>query len=524
VPRRRALGWLLACAPLLAGACAAPAREPGTVVVASGADLESANPLVTVHPLARQVQRYALFVTLARYDSALAARPYWARRWDWSADRTRATLHLAPGLRWHDGRAATARDAAFTLAAARDPAVGSPRAADAAVVTAATAVDDTTLALTFAAPQRDLPGLLCELPIAPAHLLDTVPGAAMRRTAFNLAPVGSGPFRFVARRAGARWEFARNPDFPAALGGPPRLERLVVAVVDEATTKFAGLVSGELDVAGIAPTMASLAAADPALRVVSYPVQFAYALVFNTQRPPFDDARVRRAVGASLDRRRIVSAALAGYGTPATVPVPPDDPRALAASDPRDTAAADALLDAAGWRRGADGVRRRAGRALDVELLTVGSGDNPVEQLVQADLAARGVRLRIRQLELGAFLAAARAPRKAFDLLYTGVPGELSLAHLEAMFASARAGGALDYAGWHAPALDAAFARARAALTDDEARRAWTDAQRLLLAEAPAVWVFHARGVQGLARRLRGVTMDLRGELTTVASWTADGR
>jgi hypothetical protein len=38
------------------------------------------------------------------------------------------------------------------------------------------------------------------------------------------------------------------------------------------------------------------------------------------------------------------------------------------------------------------------------------------------------------------------------------------------------------------------------------------------------VWVFHARGVQGLARRLRGVTMDLRGELTTVASWTADGR
>jgi hypothetical protein len=52
---------------------AAPAG--GTVVVASGADLESANPLVTVHPMARQVQRFALFVTLARYDSALRPDP-----------------------------------------------------------------------------------------------------------------------------------------------------------------------------------------------------------------------------------------------------------------------------------------------------------------------------------------------------------------------------------------------------------------------------------------------------------------
>ena len=126
-------------------------------------------------------------------------------------------------------------------------------------------------------------------------------------------------------------------------------------------------------------------------------------------------------------------------------------------------------------------------------------------------------------MELGAFLAAARAERKTFDLLYTGIPGETSLAHLEAMFATPRAGGALDYAGWHSAALDATFARARAATTDDAAHAAWRDAQGILLREAPAVWVFHARGVQGLARRLRHVTMDLRGELTTVAAWTADG-
>src|SRR2546430_15431566 len=112
---------------LLLGACVAPQRSPDTVVYASGADLESGNPLVTVHPLSRQVQRYMLFVTLARYDSALAPAPYAATRWEWSADRRDLTLHLVSGLTWQDGAPTTAKDAAFTIDAARDPATGYAR-------------------------------------------------------------------------------------------------------------------------------------------------------------------------------------------------------------------------------------------------------------------------------------------------------------------------------------------------------------------------------------------------------------
>ena len=64
-----------------AAACIAPQRNPDTVVYASGTDLESGNPLVTVHSLSRQIQRFALFVTLAKYDSALVPTPYAARSW-----------------------------------------------------------------------------------------------------------------------------------------------------------------------------------------------------------------------------------------------------------------------------------------------------------------------------------------------------------------------------------------------------------------------------------------------------------
>jgi len=514
---------LAVCTLLASGAActAAEARPAGTVVYASGADLESANPLVTIHPLALQIQRYALYVTLARYDDSLRPAPYYARSWRWSRDSTRLTFHLAPGLRWHDGAPTSARDVAFTLDAARDPATGYPRYADLADVESVTAADDSTVVIHFARPATHFPLVLCELPIAPEHLLRDVPRARMRESVFNMYPVGNGPFRFVERRPGQRWVFERNADFPRELGGPPTLERIVIAVVDEAATKFAGLVSGELDVAGISPSMAHLVASDASLRVADYPTLSSSAMIFNTARAPFDDVRVRRAIGVSIDRARLIQAALAGYATPADGPLPTGHPYAAPERPALDTALADSLLDAAGWRRGTGGLRERGGRQLRFDLLTVGSAGNAVEQIIQADLAAVGIRMEIRQREMASFLAEARARPKRFDALFTGIVGDLSLAYISAMYDSRLAGGALDYGGYHTPRLDSLLSRARAAPDGATARDAWLAVQRELVEQAPAVWVYHSRGVQGLSRRLHGVRMDLRGELVTLHDWSA---
>ena len=512
--------WIMTagCAASIAATagCAAGTRPSDVVVYASGSDLESANPLVTIHPLSRQVQRYVLYVTLARYDSALVAQPYFAREWRWSPDRRSLVVSLQQGVTWQDGLPTTARDAVFTLLAARDPATGFARAADLSVLDTAIVVDDSTMALRFRAPQRDVPALFAELPIVPEHLLRAVPPREMRRAAFNLAPVGNGPFRFSGRTAGQRWVFDRNDAFPSAMGGPPSIRQLIVAVVDEPTTKFAGLAAGDIDFAGIAPTMAALAKRDPMIEVLDYPVLFSNALVFNASRPPLSDVRVRRAIDLSIDRQRLVGAALAGYAAPATSAVPVENPFAL--QTPRETASvADSLLDAAGHRRDGSGKRK-----ISLELLTVGSGDNAVEQLIQADLASIGITLSIRQLELAAFLERARAREKSFDLLITGIPGDLSLAYLTAMFETGQRGGSLDYAGYHDPALDAAFARARAARTHSELVEAWHQAQRILARDVPVAWLYHSRGVQGVSARMRGVRMDLRGELVTVARWSVD--
>ncbi len=452
-------------------------RRPGTVLLASGADLQSANPLVTTHPLAKQVQRYVLLTTLVRYDSLLQVEPYLARRWDWSEDGTLLTLTLTSALRWHDGTPTTAHDVAWTLDAARNPETGYPRATDLSQLTSVQAHDDTTVSLTFSTPQTRIPDVLTDLAIAPRHLLGSVPRADLRRAEWNEHPVGNGPFRFVTHEANRRWVFERNEDFPAELGGPPLLERLVVAVVDEPATKLAALSSGELDLAGIAPAHTAFVSRQPDLEVLDYPLLFTVSLVFNTRRPPFDRSAVRKAVARALDRTEIVDGITFGYGTPGTGPLPPELTAVVPSSQ-------DPMTEAAGL------TEESLESPLEFELLTVGSGEAALEQLVQAQLARVGISARIRQLELSAFLARVNASTPDFDAAVLGVSGDLKLGHLAFLLA---------VSGLSAPPGE--------------------DPLRVLAREVPVTFLYHARGIQGKRRAITGIRMDLRGELPTVTRW-----
>lgn len=457
---------LAACQP-------AAIRRGDTVLFASGADLQSINPLLTLHPLARQVQRYVLLTTLARYDSALVPQPYLAREWRWSEDRRSLTFRLAGGVRWHDGVPTVARDVQWTLDAARDPATGYPRASELAALDSVGAPDDSTVTLRFRDPPARFPDILTDLAILPAHLLDTVPHGRLRQAAWNEAPVGNGPFRFVAHEPNRRWVFAAEPDFPAVLGGPPRLARFIVVVVDEPATKLAALTAGELDFAGIQPAHAAFVSRDPSLAVLSYPLLLSYGIAFNVRRPPFDVLGARRRVDRALDRRELVDGYLYGYGTPADGPVAPGVPGYVPVARPAASPAA------------------RGGPLLRFELLTVGSGEAALEQMVQAQLRAAGIDATIRQLELSAFLARVYGPAHDFDAAVLGVPGDAGLAYL---------GPLASLAGLRAP--------------DDPAA-----AQRVFADSLPVAFLYHARGLQGMNRRVRGVTMDLRGELPTVHDW-----
>ncbi|MGH7568045.1 MAG: hypothetical protein ACREL9_03595 [Gemmatimonadales bacterium] len=121
----------------------------------------------------------------------------------------------------------------------------------------------------------------------------------------------------------------------------------------------------------------------------------------------------------------------------------------------------------------------------------MGSGEAALEQMVQAQLATAGFAVTVRQLELSAFLDRVHGARHDFDAAVMGIPGDLALGYLTSL---ARLTG-LPTAPDHAAA------------------------QRMFAEEVPVAFLYHARGVQGMNRRVRGVRMDLRGELPTLADW-----
>jgi len=121
----------------------------------------------------------------------------------------------------------------------------------------------------------------------------------------------------------------------------------------------------------------------------------------------------------------------------------------------------------------------------------VGSGEAALEQMLQARLGAVGFDVTIRQLELTAFLDRVNPRRRDFQAAVTGTPGDEGLGYLTTL---------ADEAGLRVPP-DPALA------------------QRMFRDSLPVAFLYHARGLQGMNRRVHGVRMDLRGELPTVAAW-----
>ncbi len=503
---------------LLVSCSDAPAvHRDTTVVYASGADLQSINPLMTVHPLAKAVQKHVLFLTLAAYDSLLQPVPRLAD-WAWDESRTSVTFSIRPGINWHDGAATRARDVVWTLEMAREPAVAFPRARDVAGIRTIRALDSLTVQVTFERPQPVFPDVFTDLAILPAHHFEGSSPTAIRGHRFNRSPVGNGPFVFLEYRPNQRWVFERFEAFPAELGRP-EVERFVVVVVDEPATKLAALTSGELDFAGISPAHASFVRDNAELRAVDYPIQFVHALVWNLRRPPFDDVRVRRALTMAIDRELIIEAYVYGFGTLADGPVPSEHPwYAEVPMVPFDRAGASKLLDEVGWAVGEDGVRSRGSERFSIDLLTVGSGDLPLEQMIQAQLSDIGVEVNIRQHELASFLALARTDDREFDALVLGVPGDLSLSYVAAMF-GARNPGPLAYPGYRNQRFDEYLEAAQLAGSELELRDSWQGALRLLAEDLPTTWLYHARGLHGANSRLTNTSTDFRGELAGISQW-----
>ncbi|MFP5355861.1 MAG: ABC transporter substrate-binding protein, partial [Gemmatimonadota bacterium] len=251
-----------------------------------------------------------LFPGLVRPDETLRPTPDLAESWTTSDDGLRITFKLRPGVTWHDGAPFSAHDVKFTFDQIVDLSSGSRLRSDFAALAGVDVEDSLTVAFRLRTPFAPFLTLLgYNAGILPKHLLQGKPLSAA--TDFNRRhPVGTGPFMVQEVVPGASITLVRNPRY---VGSAPHLDRIVFKVVPDLNAQVAQLRAGELDLITIEPANLASVQGAPGIEVLQVPVVQHYYVAFNTARPRFRSAEVRRALGMAVNREAIIRGVLRDY-------------------------------------------------------------------------------------------------------------------------------------------------------------------------------------------------------------------
>lgn len=479
-------------------------RPPGVMVVVQeqqAAWIRNFNPFLPVGG-ARWPANAGVHEPLLVYNPMKGEyTPWLAESYRWAEPARVLEFTLREGLRFSDGEALTAADVAFTFALLKEnPALDTGGAWK--NLSSVEADGERTVRVTFARPFA--PGLLevAHVPIVPEHVWSQVEDPV----AFaNPDPVGSGPFTEVLRFETQLFELGRNPHYWQGEPGVAVLRFPTFSSNDQANL---ALVQGDIDWAGtfVPAVERTFEARDPEHRDAWFPVVGDTVFLYpNTTTPPMDDPAVRKALSLAIDREMVVKVAMYDYTVPAHptglsdgygswrlggVPAADDWVR-------HDPAAAGALLDAAGWMPGPDGMRRNEeGTPLRVQITTPAGWSDWVRaaQVVRRDLETIGVQAEVKGYDFSAWFD--RVQRGEFSLtLGWSQSGPTPYRFYRALMGSAsvKPVGEASALNWHrygSERADALFAAFEATSDEAEQRALAQDMQRAFLDEAPAIPLF----------------------------------
>ncbi len=301
--------------------------------------------------------------------------PWLAEEWSVSEDQLTWTFKLKEGVKFTDGTPVDAQAVSDNFDYWTSGGNGTVQAYIQEYYESSKAVDAGTLEVKLSAPYSPLLSALSQgyFGIQSAAALEE------RTEQQNCeAPIGSGPFTVGEWKRGESVTFNQNPDYNSAPQnakhqGPAYVDSVVWSFVQDNTSRFGSLASGESDAIGEVPTV-DFETAKSQFQVQQYitpgrPV----TLSLNTVEGPFADTKVRQAFAYSADRKAVVDSAFLGV-----VPFEPNGTVSqstpgyntdIADDYPFDQAKANALLDDAGWtQRNADGVRTKDGQELAVDI------------------------------------------------------------------------------------------------------------------------------------------------------------
>jgi peptide/nickel transport system substrate-binding protein len=290
-----------------------------------------------------------------------------------SADGKTWTYTIRTGVTWSDGQPLTAKDVAYTIDRIIKGTYEQTNWGNyVANIQTVTAPNDTTVVMTTKAPTPVMTHLT--LPILPQHVWSKIDENAVKSYANDTGAVGSGPFVLAERKVGQYTRFVANKHY---WGGAPKIDELVYRVYANPDAMAQALKKGEIDYAdglkasvwnGLKNTngITSYAAVFTGFDELGFNTGAALTdgTPIGTGHPALKDVKVRQALNYAIDREALVKRTLDGHGSVGSTIIPPIYP-ALHQDPPNpytfELAKANSLLDAAGYAKGADGVRRMPG-------------------------------------------------------------------------------------------------------------------------------------------------------------------
>ena len=318
-----------------------------------------------------------------------------------SADGRTVIYHLRHGVRWHDGKPFTAADVVASWKAVVDPKnltlyrQGYDRVASISTPNSYTIVAHLTTRYPPFITQFFAPLQEGGKPILPAHVIAA--DKDFNQGKLSAYAIGTGPFKFVRWDHAERITLVRNDEY---FRGRPKLERIEIRVIPDGNSELNELALHHVDVA-FAPNAALYPQYQAMRDVVVYTVPWNQQglVVINTGQPGLGDLTVRKAMTMAIDRASILRGVTNGVDEQPRDIIAPTGlgytKRVPITYDPK---AANDMLDAAGWKRGADGIRSKSGVRLDYTIATIAGSITytRIPVLMQSDWKKIGVNLNIK--------------------------------------------------------------------------------------------------------------------------------
>ncbi|QDL91352.1 peptide ABC transporter [Paroceanicella profunda] len=419
-----------------------------------------------------------IFDNLVTRDNDGTIVPEVAVSWKRLSD-TEMEFTLRDDITFHDGTKLTPEDVVYTVDRITDPAFGSPQLGQFNKIVKAEATGPNTVVLTTDGPYPVLLPQLVKLSIIPMHVVEEV-----GKDAFNLSPVGSGPYKFASWDRGVQVTLTRNDDYWGTKGAFPNVS---FRAVPDAATRLANLQAGAADLVVTLDSdqAAQLEGSTTARPLIVQTERVGY-LALNSTKPPLDDVRMRRAIAEAIDKEGIAEGILAGgervvgeIASPAhfgwvdgidPFPYDPEDAKALIAE----------VGDAA---------------ATPMELATSPVFDQRVVQAIQQMLTDVGLKVDIRMTDMATWLKDQQVDDAAAPMLTFS---RWSCACQDAdgiMFPLLHSSS--GWSRWSSPEVDAALEEGRSVLDEEDRLAAYTRVHEIVKDEVPIIPLYQAAIIYG---------------------------